>query len=519
MYKVLLVDDEMFVRKGLQKLIRWEAFNYTLIGEAKNGGDALEMIHQFEPDLVITDIMMPVLDGLALIQRVKEAGRTDPEFILISGYNEFKYAQQAIRYGVQDYILKPIDVKELGATLQKLATTISRKRLIALAGEGHALGSILEAMLQENLQSEEAGRYAEVLGLTEETSHIFVWSETHPADGVSYTGLKAYQECLSSWHHAAGVIPVLEHAPGLFGMLLCSDVLDTWGEGIPSALTKLRMELAAGLQQEVVIYAGGITKGTGGLRQSYLQACECLKHKFAEDGKPVLLYEHLKDKPLHKNVLDMEIYDSFILQVEENNREAYTGIVNAIFRTFQEQRFPPSVAIRSLSLLINRVMGVLEQMQGDAGAQRRLLEVMEEESQAWRPARLKRHILQMADEAAASITALRLVQRKGDIERIKKHIDAHFRENLNLKSIAGLFYMNPVYLGQLFRKTYGVYFNDYLLERRIEEAKRLLRQTDLRMYEIAAKVGIPVPNYFTSQFEKLEKITPLEYRDKLVNKE
>lgn len=367
MFKVLLVDDEVFVRKGLQKLIRWEQFKCTLVGEAKNGGEALDMINRLEPDLVITDIMMPVLDGLDLIRSVKEAGRIDPEFIIISGYNDFNYAQQAIRYGVQDYILKPIDVKELGASLQKLAAAIDRKRLAALAGGGYSAAAILEAF------------------------HIFE--------------------------------------------------------------------------------------------------------------------------------MDPSMYNQFMVELEENNKEAFGQMIDTMFQIFHDQRVTLPAVVGSLSRFITRVMRIIKQMDGNDEGQRRLLETMEREYRTWNLRRLKEHFTRMVTEAAEHIAQLRKEQSKGDIARIKKYIDTHYRESINLKSIAAQFYMNSVYLGQLFRKHYGVYFNDYLLELRVEEAKKLLRQTDLRMYEIAARVGIQNANYFVTQFEKLEKLSPMEYRNKLVKKE
>lgn len=128
MLKIVLADDEVFVRKGLIELIPWEEMKFTIVGEANNGKEALEMIKDLEPDLVITDIRMPLVDGLDLIRSVKEHSQLDPFFIIISGYNDFNYAQQALRYGVHDYIMKPIDEEEMTAALRKLTYSIIEKR-------------------------------------------------------------------------------------------------------------------------------------------------------------------------------------------------------------------------------------------------------------------------------------------------------------------------------------------------------------------------------------------------------
>lgn len=127
MYKVLLVDDEIFVRKGLRNLMDWESLGYEICDEAGNGQEALEKIRRLEPDLVIADIRMPILDGLELIRRVTEEEAYRPSFIIVSGYHDFQYAQRALRYGVHDYILKPIDETELETTLKALSGTLGLK--------------------------------------------------------------------------------------------------------------------------------------------------------------------------------------------------------------------------------------------------------------------------------------------------------------------------------------------------------------------------------------------------------
>src|SRR5690554_670240 len=103
MYKVFLVDDDHYVRKGMMKLIDWQYYGFSICGDAANGEDALEQIMIEPPDVVITDIRMPVIDGLDLIESLHEKLSTTPYFIVISGYNDFKYAQKALRYGVQDF--------------------------------------------------------------------------------------------------------------------------------------------------------------------------------------------------------------------------------------------------------------------------------------------------------------------------------------------------------------------------------------------------------------------------------
>ena len=128
MNKVILVDDEMYFRKGLRNLINWEDCGFQVVGEAANGEDALKLIHEVNPDLIITDIRMPVLDGIGLIKQAIEIEAIQSKFIIISGHSDFIYAQQALRYGVHDFVLKPIDQDEIEQTLRSLSKTINEQK-------------------------------------------------------------------------------------------------------------------------------------------------------------------------------------------------------------------------------------------------------------------------------------------------------------------------------------------------------------------------------------------------------
>ena len=137
LFRVLLVDDEPFVREGIKKLINWEDCGFILCGEAGNGEEAVELIESLSPHVIITDIKMPVLDGLELIKRVNIEMEKKIKFVILSGYNEFHFAQTAMRYNVKNYILKPIDEDELSELLKRLYGEITNETRLE---KEHALG-------------------------------------------------------------------------------------------------------------------------------------------------------------------------------------------------------------------------------------------------------------------------------------------------------------------------------------------------------------------------------------------
>ncbi|GAB2723480.1 response regulator [Paenibacillus thermoaerophilus] len=502
MNKVLLVDDEVFVRKGLRNLIDWPSLGYEVAAEADNGEEALAAIESEKPDLVVTDIRMPVLDGLDLIRTVTERQKSTPTFIIVSGYHEFKYAQQALRYGVHDYILKPIDENELTATLKKLCGRLRLRKWTRSGKAGEGSVPVLDLLAQEDIAPEDEPEFAAALGM--EQSYRFVYILAEYADASAGDVLTALG------------LPYHESLPGHFGVLADSAKLAGFGGSIESFLGELQSKLPARPGCSVALYAGRCVERIGSVKESALTALEASQYKYAYDGEPYILYDHVRDKPLNHLHVDSQLHARLLEQIEENNRAACESTIGEMFREFQTRILAPKAVASALSRCVIGIVRVIREMGGDECRLPSLHATIEGMQPNQGLKALKEMFSQFVIEAAEYVALLRQEQAKSGIHQIRKYIEQHFTENISLKSISAKFYMNPVYLGQLFKKTYNIYFNEFVLDLRIQEAKKLLRQTDLRMYEVAQKVGFQNADYFVTQFEKLEKMTPTEYRNKLL---
>ncbi|MCL6458431.1 MAG: response regulator, partial [Gorillibacterium sp.] len=150
MLKVLIVDDEPVIRAGLAQLINWEQYGFTIAAKAKNGEHALQLITNETPDLIITDIRMPKMDGLQLIQTLREDRNLQTPVIILTGFNEFDYAHQAIRFQVRDYLLKPVDKAELIAALQRIRASLSIDH--SLPPDSHS-GNAIQLLLRSNISN------------------------------------------------------------------------------------------------------------------------------------------------------------------------------------------------------------------------------------------------------------------------------------------------------------------------------------------------------------------------------
>ncbi|MGQ8872330.1 response regulator transcription factor [Paenibacillus sp. TSA_86.1] len=513
MLKVLLVDDEMYIRKGMHELIDWHSLGMEIAGEAENGLEALKKAECLQPDVIITDIRMPILDGLELIRAVEKSPTLEPVFIIISGYHDFKYAQQAIRYGVQDYILKPIDDEEMTATLQKASKLIRSRRKHVFLAEDQASRIMLKDMIKGQIREEDEIRYADMLGITRQTSLTIVLFELQTGSENRKVTVQQVSDFIHALADTDFDLYVIEEQLGRFALILL------WKEPYPQRhqedkIQSLQKIMSAQLGADVGFYAGTVVKNMLDAPRSYAEAEEASKHKFAESGS-VVRYTEVKDKPLYVFNLNQEEVDPLILSLEERNRVACHAIVHDMFNMFHSRRFSPQAVTGSLLRCITGILAVVHEMGGTDAGLPKLRLLAEHGQDGWNLRLLKEAFLNALEEAEEYITQLRMEQSKGDINKIKRYIDSHYTENISLKSIAAQFYMNPVYLGRLFRKSYNQYFNEYLLNLRIQEAQKLLRQTDLRMYEVAARIGFQNADYFVTQFEKIVNMTPTAYRNLL----
>ncbi|MDG0810670.1 response regulator transcription factor [Cohnella rhizosphaerae] len=490
MRKVILVDDEMFARKGLAGLIPWEQYGYEVVGEAEDGEEALALIGRLSPDVVVTDIRMPVLDGLGMIREAQERGYRGTHFIIISGFGDFKYAQQAVRFGVQDYLLKPIDEYELIAALVRIGEQLKREQARTEAEDALRRPSLFEALVSGRAAERELDADRHTLGWPADLPYRYYAVELNdaPAEDAEAALRRAGDAARALARAAsaaaeAGLVPPCAGEPYVHFRDRYELGLLVPGASEPREAKALgeRLARAAGCCDGIAprIYIGEPASGLLLAGHSFLTAQETRKAKFAKADDTVLLFEDVRDAgPGACREIEPAVYAALLEALEENDAAAMTDALDRMFAAFGEQRFAPDAVAAAVSRVVYGAAAIVRTMQGDD----RKLETMNR-ALGWQEAPLslaglRALLLAFLAECAGYIASLRESIGKGDIAKIKAYIDRHFHENISLKSISRRYYMNAVYLGQLFKKTYGVYFNDYVLQLRIHEAKRQLRQTD-----------------------------------------
>lgn len=523
MHTVLIVDDEMFVRKGLIEMIDWESSGFEVIGEADNGEDALDSIREKRPDLVITDIRMPALDGIGLIQAAAEQ-KLETEFIMISGYNDFRYAQQAMRFGAQDYVLKPIDQDDIVNALAKLHDKLTKKKQLQTRKSRQEGEKQLEALIRGELDEAAIedmnwpwaapGAKSFTYALIE-VNNVLPWNDSAaPQTEAVRAGIMEAVRSLAS----AAAEPIMYEHRRSYGLIVPDLYLASYNGSIESFMERMLAQLQERFPYELRIYIGKSVSSIKELQLSYASAKDTMAYKYLKHNERILYNKDIAGLELHYRHLDDEVYRRLVEAVEESDIHAINQAVNRLFVDFQDKRFSPEAIKTAIVQCVLAIGKSIRNMEGDEKELRGIEPVLNWYDHNVTLEELRRIFASFAIEAGEMMNSLYQAYGKGGIQKIKCYVDQNFHKNLSLKSIAAQFFMNSAYLGQLFKKSYGVYFNDYLQQLRITEAKKLLRQKDLRVYEIADRVGYSNADYFVTQFEKLEQVTPTEYRNRLINR-
>ncbi|SDX98570.1 response regulator [Paenibacillus sp. CF384] len=524
MRKAILVDDEMFARRGLVGLIPWEKCGFQIVGEAEDGEEALALIEREMPDLVITDIRMPVLDGLELIQTVQERISKEIKFIIISGYGDFKYAQQAVRYGVHDYLLKPIDENELMETLGRINEMLNERPTWQEGGKLLFQISLFEQLLSGKSDEKLLADASQYLGLPIDKPLRYVALELNNvpsrlSEDEKNEQIGELKEAVIKVvkRHAPDQEPFI-YIPSPYGLGFLIPSSDPKPDGVKRLADDL-IRGTTGIGECVTsVYIGERTAGLDQVKASYMTAMETMKYKFAQAPKAAILYDDIKGTALQYKELEQTQYTELMERLEEHDSEAITKLVDAMFAAFREQGFALESMRASISRCVHGATRIIQTMQGDVNKLASFNPIMHWDNEPRTLESVKGLLMEFLTECTAYMASLRSKIGKGEIGKIKSYIESHYASNISLKSIAKLFYMNPVYLGQLFKKSYGMYFNEFLLQIRIQEAKSQLRQTDKKIYEIAANVGFGNADYFVCQFEKVEGKTPTEYKNAMIAK-
>ncbi len=499
MYTVLLADDEESVLEVLKSSIAWQELGVDTLLTAPDGQAALELFEKEQIDLLVTDIRMPRMDGLELIRRVRER-YPDTHCILLTAYGEFEYAKQAIRLGVENYLLKPVAKEEFEQNIQNALNNIYQKRH---SSESLLRENTLRRWLAGTIGEEELSERATVLGLNlYRMNYCIVCLQRKGSD--SLTGLR--NACVEELSREQDVNTVWDEK-GRFVLILGGRHIDTVALG--AQIEKLAAD--TGTTGAVAVAIGTPVTQASELHDSYRSACDAITLA-SQTNRRIILPQAEDMQDTNADQLAEEIRILYYIPEAEARAAGYRHLAGKLCgETVSPEQF--AHLIRGIQLTLTREFPLendLSTRVWNAIACDSWPTAHEEAMAAMTNA-----LAQARETFAACFAAFSpIVQRT--IMYVRDSVMSG--QSVSLKEFCVQNGMSSAYLGHTFKTETGTFFNDYLMQCRIERASVLLRNPNRMIKDISDSVGFSNVSYFVKCFREQKGVSPAKYRQELQEK-
>jgi|LSQX01.1.fsa_nt_gb two-component system response regulator YesN len=545
MLKLIIADDEKWVRTTIKSIIPFGKLDIVLSSEASNGIEALELCRQHEPDILLTDIMMPGLNGLELISEIRKI-LPDIKMAVISGYNDFEYAKTAMKYGIMDYLLKPVDENELIQVLERISNEIHEREMLKREKETKqeqyekALPVMCDSFLNElvsynsmtleNIKNELAKYRINLEG------NSFTLCLTAPdevlKDNTFSNSYEYYRTIVKRTmrHYADAVTFPLQQNKNLLVSIVCGENAI---HGVNKAFDICRRLLQKKSNLRVSCGVSGEAHTLCMIQKLFPEGMEALGTRFWKGQGTLTRYSTgcLSGDP--KLALSEDTLNKIILNIKLSNLQTALSyietVTNSLVMTNGEQKtkqkLDPAIPdynpepvkefywqfIQSIIIMLDIQLPFIRHESTISGEQ---------------PHDRIRDTIFMSDLDSYTKYLLQNVfdfyhdrnpvDSTNLIENAKKIIESNYSGDISLEQVARHVHLSPAYLSELFKKQTGMSFIDYKTIVRVENAKRLIMMPSMTISEVSVKVGYTDPKYFSKLFKKITGKTIFEYKKEAV---
>lgn len=524
MYSILLVDDEESVRSSICRLTPWKDYGFEVIAEASSGLEALEILSEQVPDLIITDIKMPYMNGIDLINTIRSRYSTTVEVIVLSGYDEFTYAQEALRLKVTEYVLKPVSVDDMKALLERTYKKIKEdkerfqnfqqdqpiyKEAISIYKE-RFLVSLLSA--QKSFNKDKAIEIASKFQLSL-SGNLYTVAVLESQEENAIT--QAIQSLAEETFEEEKEKPIIFQYDNQIVLIFCSTMTEIF-----TSLFKKQVFRVLNLLQESTghyfkhparIGVGNVVHSLQDLPLSYNDAIEALNYTTIYPDMNLIALSDIEAGDQIKEERNIgELKTDLIFSIKMGTKSDVERAVSNFFSDIAETcDIQASVLMilssiseicsaysKNIATLFNGdIFKALSHTRSLASAQKLCAEIAIAANEMANGARENSHIQ--------------------FVENAKKIIRKRYSEpTFGLDQVCEEISVSPAYFSTTFKKETGTSFVQFLTNTRIEKAKELLKNSEAKTYEISEKVGFSEPNYFSFTFKKNVGLSPSQYRSK-----
>lgn len=501
MKKVMIVEDEELILLGIKNIVNWEKLGLQLVHMAFNGVEALEMWEKEPVDIIITDIEMPEMSGLQLLKEIRSR-EEQVRFIILTGYDDFEYAREAIRLEVENYILKPINEEELEQQLLDAVAKLEEleKKKIRYIDEktewrqflsGRAEGAAYEYYREHLKLSAGAGPFwAAVMKWSTESVR-----ENRATDMI--LGLQEDKDKLRAVH-----LP-----PDSLLLLLQGFEND---EDVKEYVQNLQNQIESCFDILTFISIGPAFHHYSELPECYRRAMRLQKYLLVDGYGSCINEKHIQARGSEDIAIDREQLRRLILKKES---EAAVSYIEDLFINNMKS----DISLNSLYQTAVQTAMLLQEIKSEYKLEytetlRDLPELLETIYTADDMFGIKtlfiseiNEIIRYLHEAESQYTPV--------VRQIMNEVQKNYKEDMNLKTLAYKYHMNASYLGQIFQKEVGCSFAQYLSSRKIETAKELILNTNMKINDIAREVGYPDTSYFYRKFKQHFGVAPAALRE------
>lgn len=528
MYKIMLADDEGIVIDSLKFIIEKEFGDACEVEYAKTGRRVIELAERFRPDIAVMDIQMPGISG---IEAMKEIRRTNPGvvFIVMSAYDKFDYAKEAINLGVLEYLTKPMNRDRITQTLKKAMLQIDHERTkrsndLLIKEKLETVVPIIESgliyniLFQEHFQ-EDIDNYKNLLGIEQDYGYMIGIVCGEEQQGNHMTNAVGAGVRLQSHYQEVREL-LKEYFPGIVGSITANKipVFVPCGEGRMEYNERIELiekarELTRKMRKRLDI---GFRIGIGSVKslrnqlESYREALNALINSTGSVA-------HVEDLPL---VCEYE--DNYPIDLENRLFDAVTGGDSDVASVCAERFFDwmeesYSQDVMDIRLKVLEFVLWAEHIAYKNGGMTyhftERTEYMPTVMQLEGLEELRRWFVEKMTGACRNVATKREEKSSGIIEKAKDYIERHYKKDLSLDDVSREVNISPYYFSKIFKEETGENFVEYVTNIRIAKAKELLRGTGCSMKEICTMVGYSDPNYFSRSFKKKVGVTPTEYKE------
>ena len=534
--KVFLVEDEMVIRRGIKNSIDWEKEGYIFCGEASDGELAYPMIIKEKPDILITDIRMPFMDGLELCKLVKKE-LPDIKILILSGYDEFDYAKEAIRLGVTEYLLKPISSGKLLEALNGVSESIRREK-----EDKDLVHKYMEEM-RENTEHEKQKFFEQMIAGNLSMADVLETGKKYEMNlSAGMYNLLLFRFTLGEENRKSGELLgeaeyaieklterleyVFEFQRGVEGwaFLLMADNEEQMSERVKE-LSKDLEEIMK--NYSTIAYFGGIGQPVARLRElerSFREAERALAARFTMELNRIISVEDIRMAQNVDTLDDIEITSFGEIEKTRTMLEKFLNhgaedeideFVDVYISELPEENLK-SVLMRQYIIMDAYIvmMSFCEKIEGIEGEMQAQSEELKNSMKTIQTLEEIKNYIRMLLKKIIGVRDTISGRRYSDIIEIAKDQirKTYMSDEISLNTIAAEVGMSPSYFSSIFSKEMGKTFVEYLTEIRMDRAKELLMCSSMKTSEIGYEVGYKDPHYFSYIFKKTQNCTPKEFR-------